>query len=97
MALGDAGLSAGLALNDIVVGATSGRVFIVGTGGALTDSAGITYNAGTSALTLIGPLTAALITGTGFKVGAATGVDASIVIPAVATITVTKGIITAVV
>lgn len=44
-----------------------------------------------------GSLVAVDVKGTTFHVGAAAGVDASVVIPAVATLTVTKGIITAVV
>lgn len=44
-----------------------------------------------------GSLVASDVKGTTFHVGAAAGVDASIVIPAVATITVSKGIIVGVV
>lgn len=58
---------------------------------------GGTINGATVGATTPATIKGTSITGTSYVVGAAAGVDASIVIPAVATITVTKGIITAVV
>lgn len=64
-----------IAANNITAGAlTSGRVVFAGTGGLLADSATLTYNSGTGALTatsFVGNLALGNVTGLGANVGTA--------------------------
>ncbi len=57
---------------------------------------GGTINGTTIGATIPATVKGTSITGTSFVVGSAAGVDATVVIPAVATLTISKGIITGV-
>lgn len=103
----------GASATPIGLSATAGVVTFLATPSSANLAAAVTNETGSGALVFatspalvtpdVGVATGTSVNlsgdvkGATFHVGAAAGVDASIVIPAVATITVTKGIITAVV